>query len=526
MAHASDTSSRWCFTLLTGVVILAGVAGPAAAQEAAKNMATAESQTPDARTATGDKPGDTNQPDVVPAAGIPDKPTSGDVADAPLPHEAGGILISGDDSRHTWLWFPRAVLLVPRLTLEIPFAVSRYGLWAYERYDVKDRLIGVFFNDDETIGLYPSAFFETGFGLNAGARFVWRDILAPGPGEGASVHARAGYGGRYGRVLQASLDSGELFGDRVAVAASVEYEVHPRSRFFGIGNGDQVTLAMDDPTVGTIDPLRDDTAVATRYFHEDIQAQLAADARLGDTLSLRATTGYRHIVFGGEQSDQRGDIDIAMAYDTRTLVGHDTGLGSLNVELEVAHDTRRPTRTHLPDRYLARGRRVNLWLGYQHGLGDDPSRFVRFGAEAQRYVDLWRGTRVLALRARFEGISGELDRIPFVDLPTLGGPYVLRGYPRDRFRDRYAGLVTAEYGYPIKYLATGFVFVEAGRVWRDIEDLDLTGNRLAFGWGLQLYTIRAYLGRISLASSIDGGVQFQFTLDPIFGSPRQPERVQ
>ena len=534
MAHAPDTrrSSRWCLALSAGVVILAGITGPATAQDTAETVATADSQPPvppdlEAGNDTSDESSAAGEsPDLTPAARLPAEPASDDVAAAPLPHQADGVLIPGDGNQHAWLWLPRAVLFVPRLTLEIPFAVSRYGLWAYDHYDVKDRLVELFFNDDETIGLYPSAFFETGFGLNAGARFVWRDIA----GKEASFHARAGYGGRQGRVLQASLDSGELFGDRVEVEATIDYEVQPRSRFFGIGNGDLVALPdtpdPDDPAPGTIDPLYDDTAIATRFFYEMSKAELTGDLRLDDVLSLRASAGYRHVVFGGEMADQLGDLDVAMAYDTSTLVGHDTGLDSLCFELEVAHDTRRATRIYLPERMLADGRRLNAWLGYQHGLSDDPSRFARLGAEAQQFIDLWQGTRILALRARFEAVSGALDRIPFIDLPALGGPYVLRGYDRDRFRDRYAGLITAEYGYPIKYLATGFVFVEAGRVWRDFNDLDLAGNRLAFGWGLQFYTPAAYLGRLSLASSVDGGVQLQLSLDPVFGSYKRAERAK
>ena len=520
MGRASSRSKRlWSLAL---AVVLTGVAGPAIAEDpelAASEprrvdepRASESSKPPTARDAQSD-------PGVEPVPRAPESATASDVDKAPLPHEAGGILIERRRG-YRWRWLPRALLYVPRKLLEMPLTGARYGVYYYDRYKVKDRLTQLFFNDDETIGLYPTAFFETGFGLNAGARFVWRDMFD----KEASIHARAGYGGPYRQVFEAKLHSGTLFGDRLELSNEFEYRVRPSSRFFGFGNGDVVAFENSPPAAGTlIDPTMDDTAIATRYVHENIRAEIITEAALTRSLSLRTTAGFRHSTFGGDTQVKR-DSDLEMAYDTNSLIGYVDGIDSLYFELEAGFDTRRPAYHYRPEPVPARGTRMNAWVGYQNGLGDnDPSRFVRFGAEAEQYFDLWHGNRILSLRARMEGVLGDFDQIPFIDLPTLGGQYVLRGYPRGRFRDRYSGVVTAEYSYPVQRLATGYLFVDAGRVWRQFDELDLSDNRVGFGAGLQFHTLSSFIGRLSIASSIDGGVEFYLTLDPVFGSRKRAE---
>ena len=504
------TSCRWLYCL--GLVVgLAGMARVAGANEPIEVRTT--------------KPRPAEVPvkaheetDVEPAARIPDQESDEDLDRAPLPQEASGILIERDRSRHVWLAIPRAMLFVPRWALEVPIAVSRYTLWAYEHYDVKDRFKQVFFNQDETLGLYPSAFLETGFGYNVGARFVWTEFF----GKGESIRARAGYGGRSERVFEAKLSSGRIFDDRILIGTVVDYEDSGRARFFGLGNSDLVTFDRDLTPVAA--PF-DETAVATRFAREDVRVELLVQARLSELLAVRTSSAFRHSSFG-RSTDMRGDDGLHTVYDTGLLVGHDPGLDSLYGEVELACDTRRVSYSHLPEPVPSRGHRIDAWIGYQRGLAGDPSRFVRFGAEAQRYFDLWRGDRVLVLRARFEGVVGGLDRIPFVDFPALGGPYVLRGYPRDRFRDRHAGLLTAEYNYPIQHWATGYIFAEAGRVWRRFGDLNLDDNRLGFGAGMQFSTMESFLARLLVASSIDGGIEFSLSFDPIFGARKRAGRTQ
>jgi hemolysin activation/secretion protein len=114
----------------------------------------------------------------------------------------------------------------------------------------------------------------------------------------------------------------------------------------------------------------------------------------------------------------------------------------------------------------------------------------------------------------FDSAIASLERIAFVDLPTLGGPYVLRGYPRDRFRDRIAAFGTTEYVWEINDFIAGFVFVEPGRVWSGSGDAAPWRMRMGYGGGLQVHTYRSFLARLQLASSIDGGFVANLNLSP------------
>ncbi len=410
------------------------------------------------------------------------------------------------------MWLPRGLLFVPRNVVAVSFAAPRYALWAYERYHLRERYMQWFFNDDETFGVYPTALFETGFGLNAGVRTLYRGLV----GKAGVFHARAGYGGRYEYVASGALETGPVWGGRLELGIETRVETHPRDRFFGIGNGDLVESAAG------IDPLTDDTAVATRFRHDDVHVELAGRVRLPAHLTARAMAMWVDRTF--EDDAQVGTDPLTTdVYDRMQLVGYVTDLRDVYGELELSFDTLRTTRPYLATPSPSTGWRIAGFAGLQRGLDDSPSSFARFGGDVQRYFDLWMGDRVLALRAYGEMVTSDLSRTPFVDLPSLGGPHLLRGYPRDRFRGRYAGMVSVEYMYPIQRNATGYLFVDSGRVWREGDDLGLADARVGYGIGIQVHTVRSFLGRVFLASSIDGGIELTVSFDPVFGMQTRPE---
>jgi outer membrane protein assembly factor BamA len=152
---------------------------------------------------------------------------------------------------------------------------------------------------------------------------------------------------------------------------------------------------------------------------------------------------------------------------------------------------------------------------------------VRYGVDALRYINLYRGDRVLLLRAYAEAVTGPLDEIPFTDLPRLGGPLMLRGYHRDRFRDRIALLGTGEYAFPIGELMSGFLFLDAGRVERAWDDLSGDRIRYGFGGGIQLQSVDAFIMRFQVAGSADEpGVFIKLSFDPLYNPrPRATEKL-
>jgi hypothetical protein len=444
--------------------------------------------------------------------------------------EVSGLDAPRDPPQSTGRTVGRVVLWPIKAVWIGAWALPRGAMWAYDRYQLTERLRSIFFNEEGTLGLYPVAFVETGFGLNVGARHFVRDFLAPG----TELRARAGYGGRFRQIYSATLQSGELLGDRVALELTGAYEIFPKSRFFGIGNADAVRY---EPTAPPIDPLTSDTAVGTRFRHDDVVVDGAADVKLAPEWSVRTSLTWRRRDFKpyeddpGREPDEDPDLDderdIAVVYDTGRLLGYETGLSNLYGEIELTWDSRRVTRSYLSTAAPSTGWQITAFAGYQQGLWDDPSEHGRVGLDIQKYIDLYAGDRVLILRAYAEGVTSEAENVPFVDLPRLGGPYFLRGYPRDRFRDRDVTLVTAEYDWSLDRNILAYLFVDAGRVWRNVGEIELDGldnMRVGFGGGIQAHTMKSFVARILVASTIDGGIYLNFSLDPVFDARSRVER--
>jgi hypothetical protein len=123
-----------------------------------------------------------------------------------------------------------------------------------------------------------------------------------------------------------------------------------------------------------------------------------------------------------------------------------------------------------------------------------------------------------------EGVTGGYREVSFYDLPRLGGPLLLRGFDLDQYRDRVAGLGSAEYQFDASDLISGFTFVDVGRVFPRPQDIELTGMRVGFGGGIEIHSKRSFIGRFTVASSTDGGLFFSLSFDPIYDTKARVER--
>lgn len=401
------------------------------------------------------------------------------------------------------LWGPRVVLWVPAHMLEAVAHPVKVTAMVSEKYAIPRRLEDLFFNDERTFGAYPLAFVETGFGLNIGGRLLHRDL----GGHGERLFARVSFGGLYRQRYEAAIGTGQLLGDRFELAASGSFRIVRSARFFGIGNADE-RGAPDDGDL--LDPIGDD-GVETRYRRDEGTAAVGARVSLGRRVRLLLKEEFTWRQF----SRRRGGSapDLSTVYDPNRVAGYATGQKRAYSEAAIGIDTTRRAGPHVPAASPSTGWLARVWTGIGIGFGDDPSRYVRGGADVQRFIDLWNGDRVLRLRGFFDAVDAPFDEVVFVDLPSLGGPALLRGYVRERFRGRIAGLFSAEYSWPIDRLLGGYLFVDVGRVW---TSLPLRGAvpRVGFGGGIVLRSIRAFFARIQVASSADGGFYLQLLLQP------------
>lgn len=469
---------------------------------------------PQSTPAVAPAPSASSPPIVEPAPAVQ---TAGATAEIPLPSDApapradqaSGISRAEPPSASARLrWIPRALLWLPRWTVWTVAQPLRLAAWSYERYSLPARLKGALFNVDGTYGVYPVASFSTEFGFNGGLRFVHKNLF----NDSERLKLRANLGGRYQQAYGFSLDSGDRFGDRVLVELEARYERRPAERFFGLGN----TELGAAPPAMLIDPLTADSALATR-FREDLTRVVATvDTQLVGALAVHLSGALMLRDFSNAERD-----GIADSYDITRLAGFTEGVDNLYLEAELIYDSRRqpsPWQSNVID---ATGWYAAAHLGRGVGVAGDPSAFTRYGGELARFFDLYRGSRVLAVRVFLEAATGGTDlgdrALPFIDLPRLGGAEYLRGHPEGRFRDRVVALATAEYTWDLGNFLAAYTFVDLGRPASSLGALEEGRLRVGFGGGVQVHTQDSFITRAQLAGSRDGDVFFELVLSPAFG---------
>lgn len=395
------------------------------------------------------------------------------------------------------LFLPRAILYVPSRIVGMVSFPLREGLRFVERHHVIERVEDFLYNDERTAGIVPllsaSTFFGAQFGVSA-----FHDDLG-GHGEQGSIKASVGTDGTQVYVL--SFRANHAAGTRVFVESTTSYEQHPGLRFYGMGNTEETRDGVgQDPratsreTYFGVRRFRQITAVGATLGPPKTEVRIAGRGRL-KRHDFQAPVGLAE----GEQV-------LSNVYDTSALPGYDHGSTVLETELFASLDTRNRNGA------TSRGFYGELFVGGALPLGE--FEYLHMGLEGTGYVDLFHDDRVLVFRGAYEGMEGASEKIPFVELPSLGGPHRLRGYDVGRFRDEHSLVLTAEYHYPIHQYLAGAFFVDVGEVSKSFEGL-FTDPHVHVGGGgeLILRSQNNVLFTVGIAGG--GGVQVYATTDPL-----------
>lgn len=75
--------------------------------------------------------------------------------------------------------------------------------------------------------------------------------------------------------------------------------------------------------------------------------------------------------------------------------------------------------------------------------------------------------------------------IPFIDMATLGNDDILRGYPKNRFRDKHFMGAQLEYRFPLFWRFGLTTFAGAGDVFGEFQDLSIPKVKYSIGTGLR-----------------------------------------
>lgn len=450
---------------------------------------------------------------VAPATPPPVGDTAASVRGNPLPGDESGRTDAIDHGDGVGRTIGRGLLWIPRLPFELLLLPVRGVVYLSERYHVVSTVTEIFTTDDHKIALYPTALFETGFGLNAGIRGYVKDVF----GAQEKLKARAAFGGSDLWLVEGGIDTGKLLGASVSIGVDGIIAQHDRERFFGYGNSD-----AHDPTGMPIDPLARDTGVASRFRVRDARVSARLQVLLPERVSIAFTSALVKKQFDAT-SPNTTDPDLADVYLVDQLPGFVKGTRYLYNELEVALDTRRQASIWDAPGMRSTGGLVLAYGGEQHGLDGEPELF-RFGLDLQRFIRITERPRALQLRLWGEAVTGARDEVPFSELPRLGGDTLLRGYPVDRFRDRVAVVAQAGYTWAAASWLAPVLFVDVGRVYSNLGALTLRDPRVGFGAALEAYGRRGLVARVELASSLDGSLYVNLALNPAYDARARVER--
>ena len=403
----------------------------------------------------------------------------------PAPGDESGVVHGDETESSVGTSIGRGVLFVPKTLVQLISWPIGGTVWLYDRYEINDLYYRWLYNRDHTFGIVPSITYATGLGLTGGARLISKNTF----GDHEYLTLLGTYGGSYHTRNEAWLDSGYRF-DPVLVKLGGNFDRFDPLPFYGIGNFDSAT--------------------ETKYKYQELRGELSANWRIFDDLHLIGRGAITQFKTGNPGSGTPVD-QVFMG-----TTGFDQTFKHLYGELELRWD-RRHQRLPWETTTYSGGWLVRGFVGRVHEL-DQGTDFTHYAADLQWFVHFGLAPKMLVLRFWGEGVTADRTDVPFTELPYLGGDF-LRGYDFARFRDKVAAVGTAEYVWDLSRFCDAFLFVDAGRVFPALTSLTLDDMRVGYGGGLALHgNDGSYLVGGTLASSIDGGVQFTVTLGPLWNS--------
>jgi outer membrane protein assembly factor BamA len=406
----------------------------------------------------------------------------------PAPGDESGIVHNDETETSVGTDIARGALFVPKVVVQVIGWPIGGIVWIYDRWEINDLYYRIFYNREHTFGIVPSITYATGLGFTGGFRLISKNTF----GDHEYLTLLGTYGGTYHTRNEAWLDSGWRL-HPVVVRLGGNFERFDPLPFYGVGDLDN--------------------AAKSQYRYQELRAELSANWRMFDHVHLIGRGAYAQI----KTSNPSSGTSIGDLYMGTT--GFDTKFSHLYGELEVRWDERHNALPWETTTY-SRGWLLRGFAGRVHELDQGPD-FTHYAVDAQYFLRMTLAPRMFVFRFWGEGVTADRTDVPFTELPYLGGDF-LRGYDYARFRDKVAAVATAQYQWDLSRFADAFIFVDAGRVYPALTSLSLDNMRVGYGGGLNLHSNSGdYVAGVTVASSIDGGLQFTLTLAPLWnGTPR------
>ncbi|MFC1558063.1 BamA/TamA family outer membrane protein [candidate division KSB1 bacterium] len=257
----------------------------------------------------------------------------------------------------------------------------------------------------------------------------------------------------------------------------VWYQFLSYESFFGIGNNSAFTDESNYAHQQTAVEF-----VVNSYHHEKT------------TVGFRIGFDYNSIARGRDKNTP----STTELFSEQLLPGLGEKNRIVKMKFELSHNGLNKPRRPSAGGYLSVGG------GFYNSINSDIFKFWKMKADYRRYIHLFYG-RTFVFRIAGETTRSVSDKkIPFYYLSELGEQETIRGFTRNRFRDRDMILGSLEYHYPIWRVLDAEFFIDAGQVSENIFK-NLSKNKFHPGYGgsLSIWGSDKVIVRFTIGKSRD-----------------------
>lgn len=388
------------------------------------------------------------------------------------------------ESSDTARGLAEAVLILPRSVVDLLFITTGAASGLLEDEQVVPRLKDTFFTEHHEIGVFPTAFVETGFAPNIGARMI-ASI------DNFASTLRAGYGGPDTAVVESRL---RLNGAHpTPTVFSLEWLQERRTDLGFVGLG-------PDPLHDSRNLFRPGSTFATGAYRERRQRIIAS-------LGFRAASDLEFIISNSYRARRVDDAPgsgaqaLSEVFEPESIPGADGTTRVTYTEIATRVDTR------VSRGPPATGAMVEAYGGLYKGVQLSDADAFGAGARWAAYIPVYRVTNIISPRLAIDSIVPVGDApLPFYDYVTASD---FRGF--DSRRDKVALVASLDYRWTLMKFIAARVFGDATNVAPDVQSLGLDQMRYAWGLGFDLHSADAQLGRVAFAFS-EGDIRLFFSL--------------
>ena len=357
-----------------------------------------------------------------------------------------------------------------------PGFIKRMRDWA-ERHQIAERLSG------DVDGWYPRLGGMTrgsGFSVGPGYRFHASGVL---------VDLSGAYSTKAYKAVDAKVRWLQAYDDRLEVWTHYRFEDFPQEDYFGPG------LAS----------LRD---MRTSYDFDSHEIAATGLFKATPWLRVGTTIGFMNPDIGPGTDNRFPSIEALFTeQDAPGLTAQPDFLHTtFFADVDYRDEPGNPRQGGLYHAAFA------VWDDRNLQQFD----FRRFDLNLLQFFPLTTDKRhVISGRLGLAYVNNDAGQhVPFYFLPYVGGVDTIRSFHEFRFKDENAVWVSAEYRWvPMKYVSFA-TFIDAGKVSADYQDINASGLKKGYGFGVRVHTRRQTFARIDFATGGGEGWKIFLKLGP------------